>query len=901
MKNSAARDPITALPWLVDFAEAGAEQLPELGGKGARLAELLQAGFRVPNGTCVTRAAFRSFLVTTGLDARIAALGDDLESCAPIRAAIEETPVPEDLRAQIVAAYGRLGDNVAVRSSALGEDSESASFAGQHDTYLDVRGDDAVVDAVRRCWASLWSERAWTYRQVEGVDTAREIAVVIQEMVDADSAGVLFTADPITGQNEKLILESCWGLGEGLVAGRVTTDSFVIERRDLSIEQRRIRYKATRMVPAGGGETRLADLPTELREAPSLGDDSVRELGRLGVDLARRYGSEQDIEWAEADGVVYLLQSRPITTRPALRAGRMTPDPSETDPHLRDNTLWSRMDIGEIFNGIMTPLGISFGRYYQFNVHGDCVRTVGNRVLGDPMRYMGFMQGHVYLNVSYSAFLLSQQPPTRDQSRFTNRFSSEEVDLAKYRNPYGMFPGGLDFAKSALFWLRATLKELATMQTRAEKMVASRFEEYDRFRTLRLESFSKARLEAEMNRSLEYFREMHFGYMPYYINAFAFYGILEEVCHAWMGDEGVGLQNRLKSDMSNLRTLESVRDILELVEVSRKYAGVEELIRETTLSEVEAALAADPEGRRFWSAEVEPFMRVNGVRARQDMELTRPRWLDDTSYLFQMMRKYYVHNVVMDDVLERSGSVRAADSEQILARLPLPKRKFLQGVIRLYSTCSELREQVRMAMCTSIWMVRSIVYELGRRFVDDGILRSMDEVAYLDFFDLVEYLRGDRPARQCFPRSKIEESRRAHLHYLRLPEPPLTFIGTYDPSTAKYDNWEGDSERIEGLGTSPGRVVARARVIHDLVRQSDELEPGEVLVTGFTDAAWTPLFLLASAVVTDIGSMLSHSSIVSREFNIPSVVNTKVATKTIKTGDMLIVDGDTGVVEIQSA
>jgi pyruvate,water dikinase len=204
-----------------------------------------------------------------------------------------------------------------------------------------------------------------------------------------------------------------------------------------------------------------------------------------------------------------------------------------------------------------------------------------------------------------------------------------------------------------------------------------------------------------------------------------------------------------------------------------------------------------------------------------------------------------------------------------------------------------------MSMVTSIWLVRNVVYEVGRRLVAEGVLHSADEVAYLDFEEVRAYLAGTGPAREAFPRTALDERRRLHEYHNRLPEPPLTFIGEHDPTRpARRGAAPTGGTRLEGLGSSPGRVVGRARIVEDLVWQADEFQPGEILVTRYTDASWTPLFAIAGGVVTDIGSMLSHSSIVSREFNVPSVVNTKVATQRLRTGDTVVVDGDTGVVEV---
>lgn len=872
-----------------------------LGGKGLQLDELLRAGFAVPPGYCITTHGFDAFLEESGAARQLAQLDiTQREGFERAREIVRSAPVPESLAREIRAGYARMGaPRVAVRSSALGEDSTSHSFAGQHDTLLNVSGEEQVVEAVRECWASLWSDRAWAYRRLDGrgeTPEAMKIAVVVEEMIAAESAGVIFTTDPVEANPDLLILEACWGLGEGLVAGRVTTDSYVIHKREPKIESKQIRFKVMQTIGAVGGGVAGVKVPQDRRDAPVLSDAEALELAQVALRIREHYRSEQDIEWARKGGRFYILQSRPITTRPK-KGSRFDLHPGDPTPAVREGTLWSRMDVGEIFTGIMTPLGISFAKHYQYNVHVDCVRSVGVYDVGDPNDHMGYLMGHVYLNVSYTAFSLTQCPPTRNQKQFTERFTSPEVDLERYSNPYGLVPPGLDLGKTSRFWMAYQLRELATAKRRADAMVQSRFDEYDRFRKLDLPNMSRAELDLEMRRDLEYFRKMHYGYMPFYINAFGFYGMLEQICRAWLGDEGKGLQNRLKGEMSNLRTVEGAREVWKLAQQVRALPRVHAIVKDSPPDEIARALRADPEGQAFWRDAMEPFFRSNGTRGRQEMELTNPRWIDDPTYIFQMIRNYLVNDFSVDDVLEKGRGSRGVDTDAIFGRLPLPKRALLRLVTKAYSICSVLRELVRPSMTTSIWLVRSVVYEVGRRMVREGVLRSIDEVAYLEIADVLDYIGGRKDARAAFPRARIEENRRIHLHNLRAPEPPLTLIGPYDP--AKRVVLPADADVLSGIAASPGRVEGKARVIHDLVRQADELKPGEILVTTFTDASWTPLFAIAGGVVTDIGSLLSHSSIVAREFNIPSVVNVKVGTQAIRTGDRLVLDGDQGVVHIQ--
>ncbi|MBS2966889.1 hypothetical protein KGA66_27900 [Actinocrinis puniceicyclus] len=886
---------IVALTRESPFPDDSAPDGALLGGKALRLAEMTAAGMPVPPAFCITTDLFDSYLADTGLAGKIQEMDP-----AAARDAIARTDLPKPLADEITAAYRQLGvERVAVRSSARKEDSAAQSFAGQHDTVLDVAGEEALLEAVKTCWASLWSPRAAAYRAADR-SAAGSIAVVVQEMVQAEVSGVLFTADPVSPKPHRMIVEACHGLGEGLVSGRVSSDFFALDDRTMEPVEERIRYKVTKCAPIEPGRIGMIKVDGAARSAPCLSRAQLRDLAALALRVRAHYGSEQDIEWSLRGGRLYLLQTRPITTRPPAAATARSPFLRPQPDAVQHGALWSRMDIGEIFVGQMTPLGLSFARHHQKYVHGPCAASVGVRDTGDYVGYMGYLNGHVYLNVSYTSYLLGQCLPTRDQRHFTARFVSEEVDLAGYKNPYGTFPGGMEDVKSTAFWIKHTATELVRMKTRCKQLVASRLFEFDRARGIDLSRLTRRELHAELNRYLDHYHDMHVGYMPYYINAFGAYGLMTELCAKWLGSAGENLQNRIKTDMSNLRTVASAREIWSVAQAARQRPNVLSIIRDSPLERIEAALREDEDGSLFWDRHMEPFLRANGTRSQQEMELTHPRWIDDPSYLFQMIRRYAEDGMSIDEILKRNrGEAGQEDATAVLRTLPRAKRATLEKIIALYANCSELRETARMSMVTSLWLIRNVVYEVARRLVDEGVLYNADEVAFLEFDDVRAYLAGGAPASELFERAAIDETRRVYEHYKRLPEPPLSFIGECDP--ARRERPAGDGPRLAGLGASPGRVTGRARIIEDLVWQADEFQPGEILVTRYTDASWTPLFAIAGGVVTDIGSMLSHSSIVSREFNVPSVVNTKHATQRINTGDTITVDGDTGLVEILEA
>jgi prodigiosin/undecylprodigiosin synthetase len=895
------------MSFVVSLKEADAKDVLALGGKGASLAAMIQAGIPVPKGCCIKSSAYKEFLTSSNLADRInKSTSLSKQDCEELQALTLSTEMPTNVARDIIEAYNNLDlSSVAVRSSGIQEDSVAHSFAGQHDTFLNIKNPDQVIMAVKKCWASLWSARALTYRnQNYELEHADSIAVVVQEMVIPEASGVLFTTDPVGSNPNHMVLETCWGLGEGIVAGQVTTDCYIIDKQDLSVFSRQIRYKIMMSLAVSDGRVELVKVPYEKRDVAVLTDKQVIELANLALRLRDLYGVDLDIEWAYRNGYFYILQARPITTSNNLKTDIVVTI-ANYDEKIRPSIMWTRMDVGEIYNGMLTPLGVSFSQYYQHNVHGDCFRALGIKNVGESDKYMEHFQGYVFVNASYWAHLLSQCPPTRDLHSFTDRFLSEEVDASNHVNPFGQWPSGFDFIKSSYFWLEGFIKELATMKRRASQMVETRFREYDRFQQFDLKSMSLSELNAELQRGQEYFRKMCEGYVPYYINAFAFYDVLSTLCKQWFGESSNGIQNRLKTQMSNLRTVEVTRDVWALANKASMYDGITNILKLGVVSEMPSLLRDHPEGVQFWNKEVVPFMRNHGTRSWQEMELTNPRWIDDPSYIFQMVRKFLnsdstLEDIIQDRGLKHSSNYNSEEDQEIqtlVSKLPIFKRHILNIVIKLYSKCSELRETTRMSFINQIWIVRRIVYEVARRLIDQGILHNFDEVAYMDYADIQNYLSEKKEAKDCFSRKKIEANYRLHQFHMRLPDPPLTFIGAYDP-TERFIR-DVNTEIIEGLGASPGKARGKARVIHDLVRQADEFQPGEILVAHFTDASWTPLFVTAAGVIADIGSMLSHSSIVAREFKIPAIVNTRIATKAIRTGDTVIVDGTTGTVHIQ--
>lgn len=877
-----------------------------IGGKANSLNILTGAGFPVPRAFCVTVDAYNLFLKESGLENSIKSFDIfDNKIYKEIRERIEHAGIPEKLHKAIVGAYQTLGSlQVAVRSSAINEDGESQSFAGQYETFLHIEDEETLVESVKRCWGSFWTSYAHLYAErdnapEQGHRLTTGIAVVIQEMIEADVAGVLFTKDPINGHNSRTVIDACWGLGEGVVSGKVTTDTYIVNSDTLTICERTIRSKTMMSGRSSDLKDGIQKVPPELVNKPTLSEGKAIELASKAEAIRRYYGKDLDIEWAIKDGSIWILQARPITVSGTKVDGKLYPDENETEDYIRENAMFSRLDVGEIVTGLMTPLGLSFCKFYQHHIHGPAVKTMGLLDIGNPKHYMGYMQGHVYLNISASAQLLTQCPPTRNMMKFTKRYASVGMDFTNYENPYGQPISGIKYLKSSLYWFGYQVHNLITASRAVKKMQRLLESETERFLRLEIQSMSLDDLNKELRRIDEYFLQSCAVYMPFFLQSFALYDLLSELCEKWLKDEGEGLQNRIKASMNNLRTIEVTRGICELTKKVDSSVALRKLFIETPLEDLIKALQQDRNGRSFWEFDITKFLRKFGSRGHEEFDLSLPRWNDDPSYILQIIKMYLVSDVQLETRLREINTKREKDTQKLLTKLPFKIQKVFRFVIGAYAVMAERREATRPTFIAETWFYRKIILEVMRRLNKQGIVR-IEDLPYIDFNEFRDYVSGRKSAEKAFSGELIGKNRNKHLVNQRLQEPPLAIIGGYVPrwDNVKLSESIEQNNLIKGLGASPGIIIARARVITDLATQAEHFKQGEILVTRFTEASWTPLFLLAAGVVADIGSLLSHSSIVAREFGIPAIVNARNATQIINTGDLIYLDGDKGEIRI---
>lgn len=829
----------------------GREDIALVGGKAANLGELVLAGLPVPPGFVVTTDAYREVITAHGLAAEIqdrAARGDG----AGIRALIEAAVVPEALREELAAAYGELGSPpVAVRSSATAEDLAEASFAGQQDTYLNVRGLDALVDAVRRCWASLWTDRAMAYRERAGVDPVTvALAVVVQELVDADAAGVMFTANPVNGRRDETVVSAAWGLGEAVVASAVDTDQIVV--RNGQVHHRTTADKAVLTVRTPTG-TQEQPVPPDRRRLPVLDDDTALALTGLGDRIAAHFGTPQDIEWARADDELFILQARPITALPPAEA-----DPPTTWPVPDRTAFYFRASIVEQLPDPLSPL-------FADLVDGSVSRSL--QALMNELTGSGAVRpGDVGLPTinGYAYYVYSRSGMVRVTLRTPLAFK------ALGNNP--KYSGRVRWRTRS--------------RPRYEQIVA-------RWRDRDLTALTSAELMAGvvelLDAGTEYYTAVQ-TIIPVAATSEVLFTRFYNAVVRRAGDP-TAVTFLLGFESLPIRAEKSLADLGGWLRV--RPALTEVLLNEssaTLLSRLTTESDGDwPEFRRRFTDHLRDFGHLV-----YNLDFVNPVPADDPATVVDTLR-FSVRGEAGDpyERQQRSVAAREAGTAQVRTRLGPLRRRAFDRLLHWAQEVAPEREDALAEVGLAWPPLRRLLAEIGGRLVEVGVIDQPADVYWLRQAEIAGRPTGSL-ADAVEQRRQVWRGRRRVTPPQMLPEGGvLRIFKNVLPATSA----DQTGDVLSGIGASAGRVTATARVLSGPADFA-ELQPGEVLVAAVTTPAWTSLFARAAAVVTDIGGPLSHSSIVAREYHIPAVLGTGVATKRIRRGQRITVDGDTGRVHL---
>lgn len=815
-----------------------------VGGKGMNLGLLTRAGLPVPPGFCIDTNAYH------------AALAQGL----PLR-------LPPDLQSQIRSAYQTLGSPiVAVRSSATMEDGSAASFAGQQETILGVRGDDALLDAILRCWRSLHTERSVAYRRKQGInDSLVAMAVVVQQLVESEVSGVLFTRDPLDPTGQRMMIEAAPGLGESVVSGAVMPDRFHTDRHTGAVLDQEIHSQATMHTKDG-----VREIALELRSQPCMSAAQLAELTRIGLLIEDYYKESRDVEWAWANGRIYILQARPITTTAAsdveaVKRSEIARLAARADQR---GTIWAKYNLAEVLPE-PTPMTWSIVRRFMSGKGGFGLMY---RELGfdpdpalDDEGFIDLVCGRPYVNLSREPMLFFRDFP------YGYDFAKLKADpaLAIYPTP------AADRKRATLrTWLRLPVI-FAKMWLAGRRMKSRAKRQADDLRDRIYPRFA-ARVDEAKKQDL-------IALLPKQ---------LVERVHEWIGHTLVDFAAQsLQPAMFAATALADIEAALEPILGKDGARGEAQALMIGVRPPESADLAHALQALAAGMTTRQDFLARFGHRGRSEMELAAPRWREDESTLPS-------NSPPAQGAAEGGAGTKAAlsashsnteDRWPLLAdalMLDAGERKKLEKSLHQARTYLSLREASKNYLIMGMGVIRAALMELDRRFDLRG------GIFFLELDELRDLVVGDQQAQLV---KRIEERRKHRKLALGIHVSPVIFSDDLE-AIGRPLKVTGAAE-MKGTPVSFGVYEGEALVLDEPV-PSDSVVEGFVLVCPSTDPAWVPLFLKAKALVMETGGVLSHGAIVAREFGIPAVAGIADVHRRLRSGQKLRVDGTTGVVHV---
>jgi pyruvate,water dikinase len=880
---------------VLDLDEIKYADLPWVGGKGANLGKLIRAGLPVPPGFCVTTDAYVQVAGRAELRPLLAELATEAgqarsaEIAAAIRARLLQVPFPEELADAVRAAYAALEQGpaipVAVRSSATAEDLPFASFAGQQDTYLNIVGEDAVLDAVHRCWASLWTERAVSYRMANQIDPhSVSLAVVVQRMIDVAVAGVLFTANPLTGRRREAVIDASPGLGEAVVSGAVNPDHFVVNTTNGEIVERRLGDKRViiHALPRGGTQRDERD---EHSEHACVTDAQVRQLARLGAQVEAHYHAPQDTEWAiDTAGKLWLTQARPITTLYPLPASA-----PQTDDVLH---VYFSFNVAQGVYQPLTPMGIAAFRLFagggarlagidlKHNETGPAFLVeAGMRLFLDVTGALRHPLGRRLINFvlpfmeARSAALvdaLQRDPRLRVRRggrwRFVRRAGAAVMRLGVPR-----------YLLQAIVRPAAARQRVLGLQHRLQHQLA-----------VPADTSPEERLDLveDVGRHLP---RIVGSVAPVLAGGFLSFGLAGKLLgNLATADER---QTVLRSLPYN-PTTEMDLALWCLAQRIADDGDAAMVMRTSTLNQLREAYRQHTLPLVV-QHNLATFLQTYGHRGVAEIDLGLPRWGDDPTHILGALINY----LRLQDTSLAPDAQFARGAEQAQAMVwelttRAMRRSWLRGwlvnvCLRRTRALVGMRELPKFYLVWVLARMRNILQPVAEELVRAGRLEQADDLYFLSFAEARTALAGTDM------RSLVRERRAVYAQEMQRRHVPRILLSDGSEPTAGAAV-EDDPHALQGTPASAGSMTAKARVILDPT--GAHLEPGEILVAPSTDPGWTPLFLTAGGLIMEMGGSMSHGAVVAREYGIPAVVGVAGATEQIQTGHIIKMDGSAGTV-----
>jgi rifampicin phosphotransferase len=860
--------------YVLGFQEIDQTQVAVVGGKGAHLGELSRIeGIRVPAGFCVTTNAFERIMADApSIDDRLDRLSclkpDDRAAIralsAEIRRTLEGIAIPDDLASVITCPLARLGEHAAyaVRSSATAEDLPTASFAGQQDTYLNVVGRAAILQQVSRCWASLFTERAVTYRLRNGFDHRNvQMAVVVQQMVFPQAAGILFTADPVTSNRKVASVEASFGLGEALVSGLVNPDVYKVRDGEVVAKAVASKQLAIHASPAGG--THEQAIEPERQQRPALTDTQVVQLAQLGRRIEAHFERPQDIEWCLVDDGFQIVQSRPITT--------LFPTPMASD---RENHVYVSVGHQQMMTDPMKPLGLSFWQMTTprpMSEAGGRLFVDVTRGLASPASRAGLLE------------VLGRSDPLLGDALETIIERGDFIPSLPDEGPLGTADAEPDPIETD----PAIVTELIG---RSQASIAAL--------KLDIRTKSGSALLDFIQADIQELKRILFDPRSHqvFMSAMEATRWLNEQLETWLGEKNAA--DTLAQSVPHNVTSEMGLALLDVADAIRPHptlvAFLQHVEDEGFLDEL-ATLAGGPEARDA----IQAYLDKYGMRCVGEIDITRPRWRERPTTLVPMI----LGNIknfepgVGERRFEQGRQEAWKKEQELLERLrALPdgesKAEEAKRMIDRVRIFIGYREYPKYGMVSRYFVYKQALLEEAERLVQARVLREKEDIFYLRFQELHDVVRTNVVDYQL-----IRQREDAFRSYQALT-PPRVLTSDGEAIAGVYRREDVPAGALVGLPVSAGTIEGRARVILDMAEA--DLEAGDILVTAYTDPSWTPVFVAIKGLVTEVGGLMTHGAVIAREYGLPAVVGVEHATRLIRDGQRIRVHGTEGYVEIVS-
>lgn len=837
-----------SFPLVAPLSYFGRGDLTLAGGKGANLGELSGAGFTVPPGFVITTAAYDLLIQTNEVQDKLTNILSSLDAEVPnsvakisqnIHDIFQQITTPIQLADDVLEAYHQLGDGaVAVRSSATAEDLPEAAFAGQQETFLNVKGELQLMDAVRSCWMSLWSERAILYRMHQNVDQASiKLAVVVQKMVQADAAGVMFSANPVSGVRDELIIEANPGLGEAVVGGLASPDHFVVKKHSLRIKEQRVGRREVIVRAKEGGGTEQIYSTQEKTNTYALPIQAIPVLSRLGMDIERHYGVPQDIEWAwindhSKTGKFSILQARPMTALPEL-------------PKLSGPMRLVIPMLAEMWPTRPYPLDMT-------TFTGAIEQAIGNLLVA----------------------MIGKSAPNPDES-----FLEDDGVIVQFKPPQVHPSPGMVFAPWVTMW-RTRHYDLSHWESDTlltEYITKSRTLEQRNLQSLTWKQNIETIKEAlELIPKVMRLRER---YIPQTLPALLSLWLLLALTR---NDKQFG---QLVSGVRT-KTTETNEALEDLANHIRSEGYLKDLFVGENAQALQSALRASRAGQAFFKR-LEIFLDQYGHREIA-LTVSQPAWKDSIDNVLAILKvlaetepqkpeSYAAWKRTRDELLSHS----------VLGTLPL-RKLFLKSLTRA-RYLFQIREDTHFYATMVQPVIRHVALELGKRLRELEAIDSIEDVFHLKLNELETFGAAWPPTMEKVAQTRSLVARR------RAKRESLSNKPMLDPRLLTTAHQGGENVILTGTSGSPGIAQGPAKIVRD-VSEFGRLRAGDVLVAPVTNPAWTPLFQRAVAIVVDTGGSASHAAIVAREYGIPAVMATINGTKQLKDGQWIRVDGSQGLV-----